>query len=74
MPQTAIPVALVLFNVGVELGQLAFVALMLALGVLLQRWRWRERWPAWVEGLPPYAIGGCAAYWTLERVARFWSR
>jgi len=71
LPQTAIPVALVLFNVGVEVGQLAFVALMLGLGALLQRWRWRERWPAWVEGLPPYAIGGCAAYWTLERVARF---
>jgi hypothetical protein len=71
LPQTAIPVALVLFNVGVELGQLAFVALMLGLGVLLQRWRWRERWPAWFEAVPPYAIGGCAAYWTLERVARF---
>ena len=68
LPPTAIPVALVLFNVGVEVGQLAFVALMLGLGVLLPRWR--ERWPAWVEGLPPYAIGGCAAYWTLERVAR----
>ena len=71
LPQTAIPLALVLFNVGVELGQLAFVALMLGLAVLLQRWRWRERWPAWVDAVPPYAIGGCAAYWTLERVASF---
>ena len=69
LPQTAIPVALVLFNVGVELGQLAFVALMLGLGVLLQRWR--ERWPKWVEAVPPYAIGSCAVYWTLERVASF---
>ncbi len=71
LPQTAIPVALVLFNLGVELGQLAFVAVMLGLAALLLRWR--ERWPAWVEALPPYAIGGCAAYWTLQRVVSFWS-
>jgi len=72
LPQTAIPVALVLFNVGVELGQLAFVALLLGLAAAARRWR--GRWPAWVEAVPPYAIGGCAAYWTLERVASFWSR
>ena len=69
LPQTAIPVALVLFNVGVELGQLAFVALVLAFAAMSRRWR--EHWPAWTEVVPPYAIGGAAAYWMLERVAGF---
>ena len=67
LPDMAIPVALVLFNVGVELGQLAFVGVLLALAVALGRWR--ALLPAWADAVPPYAIGGCAAYWTMERVA-----
>ena len=69
LPDTAIPVALVLFNVGVELGQLTFVAVLLALAAVLGRWR--ALLPTWADAVPPYAIGGCAAYWTIERVAGF---
>ncbi len=69
LPPQAIPTALLCFNVGVELGQLAFVAAVLAAGALLARLR--VAWPAWSWYLPPYAIGAIAAYWTIERLARF---
>ncbi len=56
--------ALLLFNVGVELGQLAFVALL-----LLVAWLWRRRLPTplWLRRLPGYVVGSAGAYWTLER-------
>lgn len=57
--------ALALFNLGVELGQLAFVACVwLAIGF----WRWR-RWPAplWLRRLPGYVVGSLGAYWVIER-------
>jgi hydrogenase/urease accessory protein HupE len=65
MPRTEIPLALLSFNIGVELGQLAFVILMLlayrALRVL------EFRWPRWVDFAPGYAIGSLGAYWTIQR-------
>jgi hydrogenase/urease accessory protein HupE len=65
LPQSEIPLALLLFNVGVELGQVAFVLLV----VLLERsFRLLEvRWPRLVEQLPGYAVGTLGAYWTMER-------
>ncbi len=65
LPQAEIPLALLLFNVGVELGQVAFVLLV----VLLERsFRVLEvRWPRLVERLPGYAVGTLGAYWTIQR-------
>jgi len=65
LPQAEIPLALLLFNVGVELGQLAFVILVL----LLQRaFRTLQiRWPQIVARLPGYAVGSLGAYWTIQR-------
>ncbi|HEX6851404.1 MAG TPA: HupE/UreJ family protein [Candidatus Polarisedimenticolaceae bacterium] len=67
LPKAEIPLALLLFNVGVEIGQVAFVALVL----LLERsFRALEiRWARWVEALPGYAVGSLGAYWTIQRVA-----
>jgi hypothetical protein len=67
MPTAEIPLALLAFNVGVELGQVAFVALM----VLLERsFRVLEiRWPRWVEVTPGYLVGGLGAFWTIQRTA-----
>ncbi len=65
LPQKEIPLALLFFNVGVEIGQLMFVLLFLALC-----WAFRRlevRWPRWVEALPGYAIGTAAALWFLQR-------
>lgn len=65
MPKAEIPLALLMFNIGVELGQLAFVILMLlsyrALKVL------QFSWPRWVEFVPCYVIGSLGAYWTIQR-------
>ena len=70
LPEHAIPLALVFFNIGVELGQLAFVAAVLITGWLIHRIR---TFPVrTTETLVTYAIGSIAAYWTIERVAGFW--
>ena len=67
IPPQAIPTALLAFNVGVELGQLAFVATLLAATAILVRVG--KTWPPWSAYLAPYAIGVTAAYWTLGRLA-----
>jgi hypothetical protein len=70
LPGSSIPLALLAFNLGVEAGQLLFVAAALVLYALARRVP--ATLPAWTWRIPPYAIGGVAAYWTLERVAGFW--
>jgi hydrogenase/urease accessory protein HupE len=73
LPVGAIPAALLFFNVGVELGQLIFVASVLALIAagrsLAQRFQLRQ--PDWLWRVAPYAIGGLASLWLVERVAGF---
>ncbi len=70
LPEQAIPVALVFFNIGVELGQLLFVAAVLVLGYLLQRFR-KPQLLAWGETATIYSIGGLASFWLLERLSGF---
>jgi hydrogenase/urease accessory protein HupE len=61
-----IPPALLLFNVGVEIGQLMFVGVILALE---KSFRVLEvRWSPWAEWIPAYAVGGLGAFWTIQRV------
>jgi hydrogenase/urease accessory protein HupE len=65
LPAHAIPLALLFFNVGIEIGQLLFVAVVLLLGVM-----WRRYAPAslcWMRWAPIYAIGIGSAFWCLER-------
>jgi hypothetical protein len=65
MPKAEIPLALLAFNVGVELGQLAFVFLML---LMIRAFRVLEfHWPRWAELLPGYAVGSLGAFWTIQR-------
>ncbi len=69
LPQNAIPLALLCFNIGVEIGQLLFVGAVLAVVMVSQRWLYRmSRTLRW---LSPYAIGGVASYWLIARVAAF---
>lgn len=70
LPESAIPLALFTFNIGVEIGQLMFVFVVLALRWILQQSR--VRWPAWSAQLPAYAIGSVAAFWCIQRVSGFW--
>jgi hydrogenase/urease accessory protein HupE len=70
LPQTDIPLALLFFNIGVEVGQLMFVAGVLAVTWLIQKMK--LRWPVWVEHMPAYAIGSLAAFWFIQRTVSFW--
>jgi hydrogenase/urease accessory protein HupE len=73
LPQASIPMALLFFNVGVELGQLFFIACVIAV-VALARQRMRNVDLAglrWVRAVPPYVIGSLAAFWTIQRIATF---
>jgi len=70
LPQQAIPLALLCFNIGVEIGQLLFVAAILAILALLRRLPLTM--PEWAPYAAPYAIGGVATFWVFERVAAFW--
>jgi len=66
LPRHELPLALVSFNVGVELGQLGFIGLILALE---RSFRILEvRWPRWVEALPGYTVGSLGAFWTIQRI------
>jgi hydrogenase/urease accessory protein HupE len=69
LPQNEIALALLMFNVGVEIGQLMFISAALAVIWLLHRLR--SEWPAWLRQVPAYGIGGIAAFWVIERVAGF---
>ena len=67
LPKAELPIALLSFNVGVEIGQLAFVFLILALE---RAFRILEvRWPRWAEALPGYTVGSLGAFWTVQRLA-----
>ena len=65
LPQHHLSAALLTFNVGVELGQLAVVGVAWLVGRALTRWPLASiaRAPAL------YAIGSVAAYWSWQRVA-----
>jgi hydrogenase/urease accessory protein HupE len=67
LPADDVPLALLLFNAGVEAGQLAFIAAVYPL-VLLGR-RWRPAGSRWVPALPVYAVGSVAGFWWLQRMA-----
>ncbi|RAI43534.1 HupE/UreJ family protein [Rhodoplanes roseus] len=66
IPQATLPIALLFFNVGVEIGQLAFV--MVVLTLIWAHRQARAVLPRWGVALPAYAIGSVAAFWFLSRV------
>lgn len=67
LPEAELPTALLAFNVGIELGQLAFVAGVLGARALLAPQL--GRLPAWCLRAPEYALGALAASWCIERGA-----
>lgn len=66
LPQGEIPIALLFFNIGVEIGQLIFVAAVLSLVWMLKGLRLDTQ--NWVRVAPAYVIGTLATYWFLERL------
>jgi hypothetical protein len=69
LPQQEIPLALLMFNVGVETGQVLFVCVVLALIAVFKRLP--VNWPAGGWRLLPYTIGSIAAFWTVQRIGSF---
>jgi hypothetical protein len=66
LPRAEIPLALLLFNLGVEAGQLLFV---LVVQVLVRACCVLDvRLPRLLEALPAYAVGSLGAYWTIQRL------
>jgi hydrogenase/urease accessory protein HupE len=69
LPASHIPLALGFFSAGVEVGHFSFVG-----AALLTIWalrRWTSRLPSWSWRIAPYAIGSCASFWLIERLAAF---
>jgi hydrogenase/urease accessory protein HupE len=79
LPQNAIPLALLSFNIGVELGQLLFIGVVMAVIALAVRATKKfSQWNvapqsafSWCENILAYAIGGVAAFWLIERTLSF---
>ncbi|MGI9457451.1 MAG: HupE/UreJ family protein, partial [Aeoliella sp.] len=73
LPQHEIPLALLMFNVGVELGQIAFVmVILLLLACIRILFRaFPKVGPVAKRQLVPYVIGCVAAFWTIERTIGF---
>ena len=72
IPANSIPLALLFFNIGVEVGQLLFIAVVFAatrILFILAANRTDLRRAAMV---PAYMIGGLASFWVFERVSNFW--
>jgi hypothetical protein len=81
LPEKDIPLALLFFNVGVEAGQLLFIAAVVAVFSLVARLLpgsgGERRGPWFTERLirtpVAYAVGSMAAFWVVQRVVAFWA-
>ena len=73
LPQTEIPVALLFFNIGVEVGQLLFIAAAFIFFWLLRRSTTGIKMlqTTWSSALPAYVIGSLAIFWVVERTVAF---
>ena len=69
LPSNAIPLTLLLFNIGVETGQIIFVVAVLLI-IYLGR-KVPVRLPSWSRLVAPYAIGSLAAFWFIQRLLVF---
>jgi HupE / UreJ protein len=68
LPRPEVLLALLLFNLGVEIGQLAFVALYLAVARSLRALDVPQ--PRWTDALPAYVVGSLGAFWTIAQMFR----
>jgi hydrogenase/urease accessory protein HupE len=66
LPETEVPMALLTFNLGVEAGQLAIVAVVLAAILLTRRFTPQALRPATLTAT--YAIGTISSFWFIERM------
>ncbi len=67
LARSELPLALLSFNVGVEIGQVGFVVLIILLERSLRRLE--VAWPRWAYAVPGYVVGSVGAFWTIQRTA-----
>jgi hypothetical protein len=65
LPQDNVPLALLFFNVGIEIGQIAFITVVFAVWYLLRRPL--APWQSRLQPLPVYILGALSAMWCIER-------
>ena len=65
LPQDNVPLALLFFNVGIEIGQIAFIVLILVVWLVVRKpiAPLQER----LMPLPVYVLGALSAMWCIER-------
>lgn len=68
LPRSEIPVALLSFNIGVEIGQLIFIAVLVLVWSLVRKLR--IIWPQWSLQLPAYFVGTLGAFWTAKGISQ----
>ncbi|NKB37277.1 MAG: HupE/UreJ family protein [Gammaproteobacteria bacterium] len=69
LPESEIPLALLMFNLGVEAGQLAFVALALLVMSFVRRVLTNAQ--EGLQRISAYAIGSLASFWLIERIGGY---
>jgi hydrogenase/urease accessory protein HupE len=65
VPEQHVPTALLCFNLGVELGQLAIIAVVIGLRWLVKRLRVARDW---MRPVLIYGMGSLAAFWSIDRL------
>jgi len=70
LPQNALNLALVFFNVGVELGQLIFIAVVMSIGFIIHKLKYPILL-AKSNTVVVYIIGTLSTFWLIERIASF---
>ncbi len=65
LPQDNVPLALLFFNIGIEIGQIAFIIAILLVWMVIRKplGDWRER----LQPVPVYILGALSAMWCIER-------
>jgi hydrogenase/urease accessory protein HupE len=72
LPQSDIPLALLTFNFGVEIGQLVFIGAVLGVIALARRINVTPIFSRYALPAATYTIGALAAFWFIERLTGFW--
>ncbi len=65
LPQANVPLALLFFNIGIEIGQIVFILAVLAVWFVVRKplAPWQER----LLPVPVYVLGALSAMWCIER-------
>ena len=71
LPKSDVPLALLTFNVGVEIGQLSFIAVVLVSFAILRRGAIPRLVMETARPVMTFVVGTLAAFWFFERIAGF---